>query len=128
LVYNDDVFRQYTDADYIGIGDDLHYSSNDDFEIGVSASEGAEVFAIGIFVDSNEAYAGESLHVYNELGIKLVEFTNEAGQEPLLPHPETSRDGVFMGVVSPEPLSRIWFDEDSGGDDIRVKHFRFGVR
>jgi hypothetical protein len=125
LSFNDEEFVESVYEDYVSIGDAGNFE-NDDFEIGVDAGEGSEVFAIGIFVDANKYTATESLHVYNELGTKLVEFTNE--EESPLPQGLATRDGVFMGVVSPEPLSRIWFDEDSGGDDIRVKHFRFGVR
>jgi hypothetical protein len=123
LVFNDEGFSPYPNEDYISIGRN-GWHENDDFEIGVRANEGSEVFAIGIFVDANWSNRGERLHVYNDTGSELRSFTEEV--LPLNEGP--TRDGVFMGVVSPEPLSRIWFDEDAGNNDIRVKNFRFGVR
>jgi hypothetical protein len=123
LVFNDEGFSSYTNWEYISIGRNGWGGdySNDDFEIRVRANEGSEVFAIGIFVDANHQSAGEKLTVKNEQDVESV-FTEN------MPSSGMTSTGVFMGVVSPEPLKSIRFDEDPGDNDIRVKNFRFGVR
>jgi hypothetical protein len=128
LVFNDNVFTPYTNENYISIGNANEYE-DDDFEIGVSPDEGTEVFAIGIFVDSNTVTKDEHLDVFDDQDVLLITFFDN-GNDVKFPTEggNTTRDGEFMGVVSPEPLRRISFDEDKGGDDIRVKNFRFGVR
>ncbi|MHC4444240.1 MAG: hypothetical protein ACYTA5_16705 [Planctomycetota bacterium] len=127
LVYDDNEFGGFdVGYNYISIGD-VGQHENDDFEIGVAAGAGSEVFAIGIFVDHNDNPHVESLRVENDQHIELVTFRhNVAGVQ--LPKSGGTDTGVFMGVVSPEPLSMIRYYEDDGGDDIRVKNFRFGVR
>lgn len=93
----------------------------------VAAGAGSEAFVIRAFVNNNATSTREGLHVENEQRIDLVTF-RDSGQGVQLPESDYTRDGVLVGVVSPEPLFKIWFDEDAGGDDIRVKNFRFGVR
>ena len=39
-------------------------------------------------------------------------------------------DGIntFVGVISPVPIKRIWFNEDDDDDDMGIENFYFGYR
>lgn len=110
LVYNDQEGFSYG---AISIGD-IDNFQNDDFEIGVT---GTNVYAFGFYVEDNEAEAQEFLEVYAADGLQdcYIDQIND----PI---------NNFVGLISPVPLKRIWFNEGSGGDDIAVKNFTFGVK
>jgi len=117
MVYNDQEFS----ASYypcLSIGD-VDNCDDDDFEVTVTRiDQGYTVQAMGIWVGDSKREDGESLRVYGENDLFLQEFTGG-----VLPH-----GGIqFMGVVSAVPLTRFYFDEHSGGDDICTKDFHFGV-
>lgn len=111
LVFNDQ------EADWpdnsISIGDVDNYD-NDDFEIGVT---GNKVYAIGFMMQSNGDDPTEFLDVW------------AAQDECYLDQKDlpTIING-FVGVVSPVPLNRIFFNEDEGIDDIGIRDFFFGYR
>jgi hypothetical protein len=109
LVYNDQEGFSYGS---ISIGD-IDDFENDDFEVGVT---GTNVFAIALKVEDNEPESSEFLEVY----------AHDAGQDCYIDQIGDDVEG-FMGIISPVPLKRIWFDEGAGGDDIAVRDFVFGV-
>ncbi len=93
---------------------------NDDFEIVIGpANMGSEILAAGIWVGDSQHESGEFLRVYGEDGILLQELTAD------LPH---GGGYEFMGVISPVPLTRLYYNEHSGGDDICIRHPHFGVK
>ena len=117
MVYND---NEFSGSFYpcLSIGDVDNWD-NDDFELKVTATNpGYTVMALGIFVMDNERESGETLRVYGENDLLLQEFTSG-----VLPHYGSG----FMGVISAVPLTRFYFNEHSGGDDICTKDFHFGV-
>ena len=102
----------------LSIGDVDNWE-NDDFEVTVTATDpGYSVMALGIFVMDNKRESGETLRVYGENDLFLQEFTSG-----ILPHYGSG----FMGVISAVPLTRFYFNEHSGGDDVCTKDFHFGV-
>ena len=109
LVYKDQEGFTYQ----ISVGD-IDDWEDDDFEVGVS---GSNVYAIGLTVYDNSAYPEEFLEVFafDESGECFIDQIND---------PITG----FVGIISPIPLKRIWFNEDAGGDDIAVDNFTFGVK
>ncbi len=107
------------------IGRDLTFAGANtglpfDFEIVIGpATMGQEVWAVGIWVGDSDNTSGESLRVYGEDSVLLQEITE------YLP----INDGyAFMGVISPLPLTGVFYNEDSGGDDICIGHPYFGVK
>jgi len=121
LVYDDQeggrpAFYPLDQQRSISIGD-VDNQENDNFEIGVPEwDRNHAVFAIGITVGGNGAEAEEGIEV---TGLTLSE---RFGMTPSCP--ETHG---FIGVVSTEPLTRLFFNEGNGGDDIFVRDLRFGV-
>ena len=78
---------------------------------------GHSLLAMGIWVGHSARESGETLRIYGEDGLFLQEFTSG-----VLPHGDQ-----FMGVVSAVPLTRIYYNERAGGDDICTQDFHFGV-
>lgn len=103
----------------ISIGD-IDDFENDDFEIWVS---GNNVYAIGFIMVDNSTHSSEFLEVH------AIDGAGEC-QIGLITHAQAGGGFTngFIGVVSPVPIRRIFFDEDSGGDDIGIKHFYFGYK
>ncbi len=117
ITYNDDEFPSVY-YPCLSIGDVDNYGENDDFEITVTRVDpGQTLLAIGIWVGHSERESGEYLRIYGESDLLLQEFTAS-----YLP------DGdAFMGVVSAVPLTRIYYNEKAGEDDILVWDFFFGL-
>jgi hypothetical protein len=115
LVFNDvegTLPANFTDAISVGDIDDLE---NDDFEIGFPADE-PPAYAVSFVVRDDGATAGEAVRVYGAGGALLATFT-------ALP----ATVNFTIGVVAGEPISRVTFDEDSGGDDIAVADISVGL-
>lgn len=110
LVFNDQEGFSYNS---ISIGD-VGNHENDDFEIIVPDDN---VFAIAFHMQENSPESGEYLeiHAVDENGDCQIGYITE---------------GIngFYGIVSPVPLRRIWFNEDSGDDDIALDDLYFGYR
>lgn len=99
---------------------DVDNWENDDFEVWIdNVTLGQSIFAIALYVGDNGSSGGERLDVFDAGNSLLESFTTGL--------PQGSRM-VFMGLVSPVPIKRIYYDEDSGGDDICIQHLRFGVQ
>lgn len=116
-VYNDDEFS----SGYYPLlsPGDADNGENDDFSVTITnTASPREVLAVGIQVGNNGVGPGENLRVYGESNLLLAAFTEG------LP---SSEGWVFMGVVSAVPITRIYYDEDSGGDDIFVRDTYFGL-
>jgi len=98
----------------IGDIDDFEF---DNFEIGVS---GNNVYGLGFNMVDNTNNANEYLKV----------FAHDGSTECEIAHISHSDAGGFsngfLGVISPVPVSRIFFRENNDGDDIGVRHFHFG--
>lgn len=109
LVYNDQEGFDYQ----ISVGD-IDNWEDDDFEIGVTDDN---VYAIGLHVFDNTPVSEEFLEVFavDGMGECFIDQINE----PI---------NGFMGIISPIPLKRIWFNEDTGADDIGIDNFTFGVK
>lgn len=60
------------------------------------------------------------------LSIALLTLAIGCSSNDPLPDPGTGYD--FMGVASPLPLKRIFFNEDMGGDDICFRNIWIAVR
>lgn len=98
---------------------DADNGENDDFSVNVTAVEAPrKVLAVGIRVGDNGVEATESLRIYGEYDRMLAEFTTG------LPNGTGYR---FMGVVAAVPITRFFFDEGSGGDDICITEPCFGT-
>jgi hypothetical protein len=101
----------------LSIGD-INDHSNDDFELSFGAGEPVHAFGFHFVDNSRERY--ESLEVYGP-GDQLI---------AILPgHTAPISDGnrvAFLGIVSPIPITRVVFDEDTSGDDMAIRDFRFG--
>lgn len=96
----------------ISIGD-INNCENDDFEFNIYS--GPPLNAFGFLLFDNGYVPGESISIYDEGGNQIALFDIEG-----------LSGTTFIGIVSTCPISRIMFDEDSGGDDIGIKDFRFG--
>jgi len=99
---------------YIDVSD----TSNDDFD--VSLLTGTPVGALGIHLFGNDILTGERFEVYGEGGAFLGSTSITPGS------PDPSQVG-FLGVISDVAISRIFFDEDSGSDDIGIAGLSFGT-
>jgi hypothetical protein len=97
----------------ISIGDIDDYE-NDDFEIAVT---GNNVYAVGFIMKSNTDGAEEYLEV---IGAQEECYLDKLD----LP---TIENG-FVGIVSPVPIKRIWFNEDDDDDDMGILDFYFGYQ
>ena len=117
MTYNDDELSSSL-YPHLSIGDVDNYGENDDFEITVTRVDpGYSLMAMGILVLHSERQSGETLRVYGENDLFLQEFTSG-----VLPHGDQ-----FMGVISAVSLTRIYYNEKAGGDDIATRNFHFGV-
>lgn len=122
FVYNDhEKDGAYDGCSYPHIAPgDADNGQDDDFEIIVTRiDEGLAVSGIGVFVGHNGTVPEEFLEVYSPRGVLLEQFTEG------LP---ASTGYTFMGVASPLPLKRIFFNEDAGADDICFQNLTFAVR
>jgi hypothetical protein len=97
----------------LSIGD-IDNAENDDFHLEVT---GTDVYALAIWIHDNTSMSGEDVTIWGA--------TPDGGEEYIEQLPRGYNG--FFGVVSPVPLRRIEFNEDSGGDDIAVYGFRFAV-
>ncbi len=114
LVHNDtEGLNNNFTTNTISIGD-IDDFENDDFEIVVT---GNQVYAIGFIMRSNTDTPEEFLEVYAEQDGCYLDQKD-------LPNGEN----LFVGVISPVPLSRIWFNEDDDDDDMGIENFYFGYR
>lgn len=105
----------------ISIGDcRWEKSTNDDFEIGIrNRQDNCHVFAIGITVGDNEKEDGELIRAYYKNG----------GYDEYNQSPDCENTHGFIGIVSYNDLSGIFFDERGGSwsDNIFVRDPCFGV-
>ena len=115
LVYNDHESSGKDFADLISIGD-IDDWENDDFEIGVSGN--AKVFAIAFIMVDNSASPSEYLEIHAK---------DKNNQECQIGYITNGIDG-FFGIVSPVPITRIWFNESSDDDDIALGDLSFGYK
>ena len=114
LVHNDtEGLNNNFTTNTISIGD-IDDFENDDFEIAVT---GTQVFAIGFIMRSNTDTAEEFMEVN-------AEHENCYLDQKDLP----SGENTFVGVISPVPLTRIWFNEDDDDDDMGIENFYFGYQ
>ena len=115
LVWNDD---EASWRETISIGD-IDNLEDDDFEIGISEGN---VYALAFNMIDNTDLGGEFLEVHAEDGTsecQIASITNSDARE---------LGSGFIGILSPVPIKRIYFNEDAGGDDIGIKHFYFGYQ
>lgn len=122
LVYADD---EKGDPEFplgtISIGD-INNFENDNFEVIISGEE-KEIYAIGFTIGNNEFAKTERVIVTCD-----VPNLGPIEQEFFLKDYSYKDDALsFIGVVSPYPLVRIFFDENADSDDIYVKDFKFGI-
>ena len=116
LVYDDNEgWLEGWSRESISIGDINDYE-DDDFEIGVSGN--AKVYAIAFHMQGNNASSEEYLEVH---------AMDKNNQECQVLYYNTGING-FFGVISPVPVTRILFNEDSGGDDIALDDLYFGYK
>ncbi len=99
----------------LSVGDiDTH--EDDDFEAWFGTGR---VFAFGFFLVDDTQNATESLRAYGARGL--------LGTLDGASIPDSSGNGsTFVGVVAGEPLTKVRFDEDAGGDDVAIRDFRIG--
>lgn len=112
LVYNDNE----SSCDYcISIGDCDNWE-DDDFEIGVSGN--VKVYAIAFVMINNSTSGEEYFEVHAE---------DKNGQ---LCQIEYHTEGIngFFGIISPVPITKIFFNEDDDADDIQVGDLYFGYK
>jgi hypothetical protein len=102
----------------ISIGD-VDDQQNDDFDIEIPEwNSDVAVFAIGMTIGSNVCESGEEATVYGISNFQKV-LDNTC--------PDCPTTHGFLGVISTVPLTKLHFNEGSGGDDIFVRDFYFGV-
>jgi hypothetical protein len=119
--YNDDEVPSSGYYPCLSVGDYDNYQ-NDDFSVRILPGGTANVHAIGIYVGDNTAETAEELRVYGQGDVLLKTFAKDAS------FPNSSAPPAkFLGVVSAVPLTRMFFDEGSSGDDIVIKDPCFGV-
>ena len=108
---------------FLSPGDVTNYE-DDDFEVSVTrVDEGLVISGIAVAVGHNNLVAGEYLEVTDPNNILLDIFDSS---DPL---PGNEDGGYqFMGVASPLPLKKIYFNEDDGGDDICFQNVWISVR
>ena len=114
LVHNDtEGLNNNFTTNTISIGD-IDDFENDDFEIVVT---GDQVYAIGFIMRSNTDTPEEYLEVF-------------AQQDDCYLDQKDLPNGIntFVGVISPVPIKKIWFNEDDDDDDMGIENFYFGYR
>ena len=122
LTYNDREFHGVSDG-FISIGD-VDNCSDDDFEIVITESlNGGKIFAMGFYLGHNESEDIERLEVWNGNDM-VADFLRSRGELPKT----DDKQLVFMGIVSTEPITRIFYNEGTGGgDDVYIRNLYFGI-
>jgi hypothetical protein len=114
LVHNDtEGLNNNFTTNTISIGD-IDDFENDDFEIVVT---GDQVYAIGFIMRSNTDTPEEFLEVFAQQDDCYLDQKD-------LPN----GNNTFVGVISPVPIKRNWFNEDDDDDDMGIENFYFGYR
>ncbi len=91
---------------------------NDDWEIRVLDGPGLTAFAFDLV--SNNEKTGETFSIFGS-GDVLLGTLDESG----IPTPGTDGNGFnFLGVISSDPITRMFFDDEDGSDNIGVANFR----
>ena len=111
--------------DALSIGDILSTSTQDD-DWELTVTDGPNLYAFGFELRSNDTNStgviipiAERINIFDPAGTPIGFSINI---------PTTLNDGsVFIGVISPNPIARIEFDEDTGPDDIAIADFRFAT-
>ena len=113
FVFDDDEFPGQSDLLSIN---DVNNGEDDDFEIVFSGS-GTRAFGFTVYDDNQPGRGIESLSVYGPTGaligrldLSTVDFSTNQ----------------FLGVIAPQAISRVVFDEDATGDDIGLRTLVFG--
>jgi len=120
FTYNDDEMGGFRPG--LSVGDEGQYE-NDDFEVkDIAGVAPSVVRAVGVYVGGNESYPGEYLRVYGWSDLLLEEFGVDTPG-----FPDDGGTWQFVGVVSNTPITRIFFNEADGDDDICIKDPAFGV-
>ncbi len=88
---------------------------NDDWLLTVTA--GAPLRAFGFTLRDNNASAGETLSLQDASGRVLA----------VVPLDGVTAVNTFVGVITDFDFSRVFYDEDPGGDDIAIADFTFQV-
>ncbi len=91
----------------LSVGDGNNYE-DDDFTLSVG---GGDVYALGYFIYGNDVEAGESITASGAAGVLL---SVDSSGMPI------NTGSQFMGFVSDQPITEIFFDEAPGADDIGV--------
>lgn len=99
----------------ISIGD-IDNWEDDDFHF--EFLDGPPVHAFGFELRDSTGDPVESLRVYDRRGFSVATYA--------MADADSNSTGVFVGVISDEPILRVKFDEGAGGDDIAVADPRFG--
>jgi hypothetical protein len=89
---------------------DVH--EDDDFSIEVSGCAPA----VGFVLQDSPTVADEYVLVYGG---------GNALKGMFAPPPSNSNGDIFIGVIAPEPIARMTYSEDVGGDDIAIKSVSF---
>lgn len=100
---------------------DVNDWENDDFEFQVPEwRPGTALFGFGITVGDNSNESGEFTEAFATGGLSV-----KWGRDRCVP----SSPGTpgFLGVISTRPLTRVFFNERSTGDDIFIRDPVFGV-
>lgn len=108
ITFDDNEFS-YTNSLSIG---DVDNGENDDFV--VTFGGGPPTHAFGFTLLNNGFSLGEEIRVYDTGGVLI-------GRDTVLPE---NVDSAFIGITSNQPIGRVEFDEDAGGDDIAIRDLR----
>lgn len=112
----------HTDTPGLYVGQEGTYE-DDDWEINVLNGPGITAFAFDLvgnnYYEPPEAEAFEIYDLHGMLLGRIDETTN-----PSIPT-TTDNWSQFLGVVTTEPIGRVFFDEDNRTDDIVIANFRF---
>ncbi|NNE08353.1 MAG: VCBS repeat-containing protein, partial [Gemmatimonadetes bacterium] len=93
---------------------------DDDFEMTLSV-DGFRVYGFGFILGNNTGEAGEVLSVYGVGDTLIQSFDMSTVGNPV------GWVGNFVGIISDDPITRIFYDEGGiGGDDVGIKDLRFG--
>lgn len=103
--------NEFSYPNSLSIGD-VDNGENDDFVM--TFGGGPPTHAFGFTLLNNGFSVGEEIRVYDTGGVLI-------GRETLVPE---NVDSVFIGITSNQPIGRVEFDEDAGGDDIAIRDLR----
>ena len=92
---------------------DIDNFENDDFEISFPPGE-TPAYAVSFGIQDSNSASGESVQVFGADNVLLATLNS-------LP----SDLNFTIGIISTEPITRVVFNEDTGGDDIALKDFAF---